>query len=355
MSGAFVYSNPPVIRWGAGSVAALAGELDRLRVSRPAVVSTRSVIANPRLRAALEQALARTPACTTVVIGPHAPVADVDHACAAIRSAGADGLVSLGGGSAVDAAKIAAVKVGGSGGGGDALPHVAIPTTLSVAELAAGAGMTDESGQKVGARGGGALPAAVLYDARLAVETPIDLWLSTGVRALDHAVEGFLSEGEHPISDVLALEAIRRLFAGLPRTRREPAGADTREQNQVAAWFSYTLPAASAAGLSHMMGKRIGARHGIPHGVTSCLLLPHVMRYLAPSHPDRMSEIAKAAAGRDEPESAPRAVADLVASLGLPRRISDFGIGEPELRDAARDLAGRYPADDLLRVYLEAL
>ena len=79
------------------------------------------------------------------------------------------------------------------------------------------------------------------------------------------------------------------------------------------------------------------------------------MRYLAPSHPARMSEIAKAAAGRDEPESAPRAVADLVASLGLPRRISDFGIGEPELRDAARDLAGRYPADDLLRVYLEAL
>src|ERR1700732_1658624 len=151
------------------------------------------------------------------------------------------------------------------------LPHVAIPTTLSVAELAGGAGYTDESGNKAGRRDVRLLLDTVIYDAQLTVATPMSLWLSTGIRALDHAVEGFLADGEHPFSDVMGLDAIRRLFDSLPKGKAAPA---------VAAWFSSTLRGASAGGLSHVMGKQIGARYGIPHGVTSCLLLPHVVRYL---------------------------------------------------------------------------
>jgi maleylacetate reductase len=190
----------------------------------------------------------------------------------------------------------------------------------------------------------------VLYDAELTLATPMQLWLSTGIRALDHAVEGFLAEGEHPFNDVMALEAIRRLFESLPRAKASPHNLDVRTENQLAAWFSFTLPAASASGLGHMMGKQIGARHGIPHGVTSCLLLPHVIRFFERRMPDRVALLSEAT-GRDPA----RRVQRLSASLGLPDHIAAYGLGEPELRKAAGELGGKYPTEELLKIYLAAL
>jgi len=331
----FHYSNPPEIYWGAGSVAHLTDELKRLGSKWPAVVTTRSLI----------DSVARLPLHTrgpvTAVIGQHSPIREVETAFHQADEADADGVVSFGGGSPIDAAKILAMRLGerrktlrGT------LPHVAIPTTLSVAELAAGAGFTDVTGTKSGMRDPHLLPDLVIYDAELTLETPMELWLSTGIRALDHAVEGILAEGQHPFNDVMAFEAIRRLFRTLPEAKAKPNDVDVRTENQLAAWFSFTLPGASASGLSHVMGKQIGARHEIPHGVTSCLLLPHVMRYL----------------GRKQalPVSADD-VYNLIGELGLPQHIAAYGIGEPELQRAAEELAGKYSAQDLLQIYTAAL
>lgn len=334
MGGVFTYANPPVIRWGPGSVAELAAEISRLGASRPALVSTRSVIGNPSILGRLGIA-----PVATVVVTQHTPIAAVERGIEDVAAAGADVVVSLGGGSAVDAAKLI---------GEGTLPHVAIPTTLSVAELAAGAGYTDVRGHKVGARDPRMLPDAVIYDGELAVETPLELWLSTGIRALDHAVEGYLAAGEHPFSDVLCLEAARRLFATLPRAKDAPGDASVRTENQLAAWFSYTLPGPAAGGLSHMMGKQIGARHGIPHGVTSCLLLPHVMRYRAGRQPERMAALVAAGAGPDD-------VGALVERLGLPCHAGELGVGRDDLAEAAREMAGDVPESDLLDIYVAAL
>ena len=328
LHGSFQYANPRVIHWGAGSVE----RLDELKAERVAVVTTRS------LRDSVD-ALKLRPSCV-VVVGQHAPIAEIDAAVEAVR--GADALVSFGGGSAIDAGKIISVRLAPPDGA--AVPHTAVPTTLSVAELAAGAGFTNEAGDKAGMRDPRLLVQTVVYDAALTRWTPLQLWLSTGIRALDHAVEGFLAPGDHPLNDVMALEAIRRLFDSLPRAKSAPGDLDVRTENQLAAWFSFTLPGASAAGLSHVMGKQIGARHGIPHGVTSCLLLPHVMRYLAPSMPERTRLLPS-----------PDDVQRLVESLGLPQHIAAYGIGEPELRHAASELAGTHRAEDLLEVYLAAL
>jgi len=136
----------------------------------------------------------------------------------------------------------------------------------------------------------------------------------------------------------------------LPRAKEAPDDIGVRTENQLAAWFSFTLPGASASGLSHTMGKQIGARHGIPHGVTSCLLLPHVMRYLEKSMPDRILLLAQATGA--DPASR---VEELIASLGLPQHISQYDIGQAELRRAAQEMAGTYPAMDLLGIYLAAL
>ena len=345
----FAYANPPVIRWGAGSIAELGGEVARLGGTRVALVTTRSVAGSAALRERLDRALAATPPVVTAVVGQHAPVAEVDRTTAEVAAAGADLVVSVGGGSPIDAAKVAAHT-------DRSVPHIAVPTTLSVAELASGAGVTDAAGNKVGRRDPRMLPDAVIYDGELALSTPLDLWLSTGIRALDHAVEGYLAPGEHPFSDVLALEAIRRLFRGLPLARAAPGDASVRTENQLAAWFSFTLPGPSAGGLCHAMGKQIGARHGIPHGVTSCLLLPHVLRYLADRQPERLTAISVVTGSGGGPLAPATDIERLIGGLGLPQRISAYGIGEPELRAAATAMASReHPAEALLRIYLAAL
>jgi alcohol dehydrogenase class IV len=329
---AFHYANPPVIHWGRGSIGVLGTELKRLGAQRILLVTTRSL------------AGARPPvdAAECVVISQHAPMTEVEAGIERATQAGVDGVVSHGGGSPIDAAKMMAVRLGAAE---RALPHVAVPTTLSVAELASGAGYTDAQGNKAGMRDPRLLPSAVIYDPELTLGTPMELWLSTGIRALDHAVEGFLAEGEHPFNDVLALEAIRRLFKSLPEAKERPDDVEVRSENQLAAWFSFTLPGASASGLSHTMGKQIGARYQIPHGVTSCLLLPHVMRYLETRQPDRVHALGVTADG----------VENLIRELGLPQHIAAYGIGGPELRRAAGELAGQYPAADLLKIYTAAL
>jgi maleylacetate reductase len=323
LTATFTYSNPRVIHWGSGSAA----RLQTLKAKSVAIVTTRS------LRDALDRLPIR--ADRVVLIGQHAPMPEIEEGLGS--ATGADAIVSFGGGSPIDAAKIIALRLGG-------VPHVAVPTTLSVAELAAGAGYTNEHGDKAGMRDPGLMVSEVIYDGALALATPMELWLSTGIRALDHAVEGFVAEGEHPFNDVMALEAIRRLFDSLPRAKAAPDDVGVRTENQLGAWFSFTLPGASAAGLSHTMGKQIGARHRIPHGVTSCLLLPHVMRYQATRMPERMAALPSA----DE-------VYGLIGSLGLPQHIAAYGIGESELRRAAEELAGKYPAPDLRGIYLSAL
>ena len=352
----FVYSNPPIIHWGAGSVTELAGELDRLGGDHVALVTTRSVLGNADLIERLRDGLGARSLEATAVVSQHAPLAEVEDAVGRVAESSAQAVVSFGGGSPIDTGKVVAVKVAERRGGADrALPHVALPTTLSVAELAAGAGVTDESGNKVGYRGARLLPDVVIYDAELTLATPLALWLSTGIRALDHAVEGFLAPGVHPFSDVMALEAVRRLFRSLPEARDRPDDVGVRTENQLAAWFSYTLPGPSAAGLSHMLGKQIGARHGIPHGVTSCLLLPHVMRYLAGRQPERLAELSRATGSCGGQLAAAEDVSNLIRSLHLPQHLAEFGLGPEELRAAAQAMAGKHSEEDLLAIYTAAL
>jgi alcohol dehydrogenase class IV len=352
-TGTFNYANPRAIHWGAGSLAQLAPELARLQVTRVAIITTRSLVAENTLLSRVRESMDSVQAVATEVVGQHAPMSEIEAAIARTTDVGVDGIVSFGGGSAIDTGKMVAVKLADRHGlAYRGLPHIAIPTTLSTAELAGSAGFTDAAGDKAGMRDVRLLLDSVIYDAELTLATPMSLWLSTGMRALDHAVEGFLADGSHPFSDVMSLEAVRRLFDSLPRAKAAPDDVGVRTENQLAAWFSFTLPAASANGLCHVMGKQIGARHRIPHGVTSCLLMPHVMRYVGRTKADRMARLAEATgSGKD----AAGDVAQLIESLGLPQHIAEYKIGEPELKRAAEDLGDRWPAKDLLEIYLAAL
>ncbi|MBV9119410.1 MAG: iron-containing alcohol dehydrogenase [Chloroflexi bacterium] len=351
-AGEFAYQNPARIVWGTGSLERLAEELDRLNIRRPFVVSTRSVAGNDHIMRRLQKCAGRTLAGVSNPIGQHAPQADLDDAIRQGRDIAPDGIVSVGGGSPIDSAKIVAFELG-------RLPHLAVPTTLSVAELAPSAGVTDAGGQKTGRRDLALIPEAVIYNPELALQTPLNLWLSTGIRALDHAVETILDPDDHPYSDTLSGESIRRLFASLPQARARPGALEVRSDNQVAAWLGYSLPRV-AGGLSHIMGKQIGSPFGIPHGVTSCLLLPHVIRYRGQRQPDQAARLARAmGAANPAPlghgNGPADAVFELIGSLGLPQRLRDFNLTDSQLQAAAQSLASdTYPAADILAIYRAA-
>jgi alcohol dehydrogenase len=376
--GTFRYANPGVIHWGVGCVAErLEAELRRLGAERVFVVTTRSVARNPELLPVVVERLGQRCVGQFSGIGQHAPARAVAEAVEQARAAQPDVLVSFGGGSPIDATKAVAFALGTGLDLNDPqaaskasrleprelLPHVSIPTTLSVAELSGLAGFTTEDAhEKVGLRAEGMTPAVVFYDAGLTLPTPLDLWLSTGIRAVDHAVETLLSDRTQPFSSTLSLEALRRLRAGLLACRADPADLAARTECQVGAWLSFTLPGPAAGGLCHTLGKRIGSRHAIPHGVTSSLLLPHVMRYLCSRTVEAQASIA-AALGVDTREMpveqaaarAADAVYDLIGALGQPQHLAAYGLSEADLEAAARPVASPdYPLEDLVGIYRAA-
>jgi alcohol dehydrogenase class IV len=202
-----------------------------------------------------------------------------------------------------------------------------------------------------------------VYDAELSIETPLELWLTSGIRAVDHAVETLLAPASHPLPDTLALDALRRLKESLLATRADPENLVARTQSQLGAWFSFALPGQAAAGLSHTLGKRIGSPHAIPHGVSSCVLLPHVMHYLAPRTATAQARIAQALGVdvRGMPieqaaRCAAQAVAELIERLDLPRHLGTYGLSRADLEAAARPVASaEFPFDDLVGIYTAAL
>jgi maleylacetate reductase len=368
-SGSFEYANPRTIHWGAGTLGAiLERELTARSLKRAFVVSTRSVAGQPALGGRLREILGTRCAGEFGAIGQHAPAASVAAAVESARAAEPDVLISFGGGSPIDAAKSVAfaLATGLDLNEPDAaqtardmhphtlIPHIAIPTTLSAAELSGLAGFTTETErEKVGLRGEALIPSVVLFDAELSLHTPLDLWLSTGIRAVDHAVETLLADASHPFADTLALEALRRLQSSLLATHADPTDLAARTESQLGAWFSFTLPGPAASGLSHTLGKRIGSRHAIPHGVSSCLLLPHVMRYLAPRTRKQQARIAEALGV--QATCAPDAVSDLIESLGLPHHLSDYALSDADLEAAARPVASAaYPFEELMGIYRAA-
>lgn len=380
-SGSFAYANPRTIHWGPASLAQrLEQELSKRNTQRAFVITTRSVAANSALGGRLAQLLGARAVGQFAAITQHAPAAAVKTAALAAAQVRPDLLISLGGGSPIDATKAIAFALATGldladpraaelalrfkTKADDLLPHVSIPTTLSAAELSGLAGFTTEDEhEKVGLRSDALIPQAVVYDAELSLHTPLELWLTTGIRAVDHAVETLLAAGCHPLPDTLALEALRRLRASLLATRLDPTDLAARTESQLGAWFSFALPGPAAAGLSHTLGKRIGSRHGIPHGVSSCLLLPHVMRYLAPRSGLAQAQIAQALGVdvRNMPVQQAAgcgadAVAELIQRLDLPRHLGPYALSSADLEAAARPVASAtLPFEDLVGIYTAAL
>jgi maleylacetate reductase len=311
------------VHFGGGSIAKLAEEARS--ADRAFVVTGRSLYEKTDLVRRVEALLSEKHAGTFSGMGQHTPGGSVQEAARLAR--GSDLLVGVGGGSVVDGTKAVARELGYPS-------HVAVPTTLSGAEWAHRVGVTDEaSGRKGGFADPRSVPPVVILDPEATLFTPEKLWLSTGIRALDHAVEGLLYGGEHPVTDVTGAEGARRLVAYLPRSREKPENVGVRGELQIASWLAYFGPLNTPMGLSHALGRRIGASYGVPHGYTSCATLAPSLEVMRDRVPEDRWRRLEEFLGADPPER----VAALVGELGLPGRLRDAEVPEGDLEDIARD------------------
>jgi alcohol dehydrogenase class IV len=321
--------------FGAGSVARLGGELDRLGASRAVVVTGRTLSTSPLLDRVTGALGSR---CVQVFAGArqHVPATAVADLVRVLDSARADCVVSFGGGSPIDAAKAA------TQGRVAALPHVAVPTTLSAGEFTAVAGITDDASRVKHAVVDPRLaPRVVVLDPELTVETPEWLWAASGMRAVDHAVETLYSTLSAPGVGVAgrrsaaAARVTPRAVARRHAPRRAAAVSDRGVDERAGI-------ALCGLGLSHALGHQIGPRWNVAHGVTSSITLPHAMRAIARKRPDWFEAIAGALhipfeTGTPSPAAlaCADAVAGLVARLGLPSSLSAVGVPRADLDGVA--------------------
>jgi alcohol dehydrogenase class IV len=343
------------VHFGAGSLATLAGEVDLLKAHRVIVITGRSLAKKTPLIRQVETILGPRHSATFSEIQQHVPESGINAAFRLAIECNADLLVSVGGGSPIDAAKAVSYKLAGPQEGNQHLsrflPHIAISTTLSAAEFSHSAGFTDErTHSKTGISDPNITPRVVILDPEVTIWTPQWLWLASGVRSVDHAIETLYSPGSHPINDALALKALKLLFEYLPCSKADPENRDYRLQCQLAAWMSNFAPlnARSGAGLSHTIGKRIGATFNVAHGITSCILLPHVIRLkadlpvnalcLAPAA-QALNLATPSQLNREAALAVAGAVSDLVRRLELPARLRDVNVPESAFPGIADSLA----------------
>lgn len=278
----------------------------------------------------------------------HVPRESVMDLANSIRTSKADLVLTVGGGTSLDSVKMALVCLAENLTNTDDLeafairvnetgeretPHIkappirqiAAPTTLSGAEFSDLSGCVDNTTQVKQLFSGAEIgPAVVILDPALTVHTPEDLWLSTGVRALDHAVETICSTEAMPLSDAGALHAIRLLGESLPINKSSPNDLDKRLDSQAAIPLACMGLNRVAYGASHGIGHQLGAVAGVPHGYTSCILLPHVMAYNLKATGDKQRLISEAL-GRPTDKAAD-IMAGLIKTLGMPTRLRDVGV-----------------------------
>jgi maleylacetate reductase len=354
LTGAYRFPAMESVIYGRPFADAVKDEVERADAHAVFVLASGTLARETELVDRLKVALGNRFAGLCAKIGSHTPRVDCVAAANAARAAGADLIVTLGGGSVTDAAKIVAMCLANDitdpqqlddfrartdADGKTSRPHIeapkvrtiTIPTTLSAGEYTASAGCTDTMRNVKESFGHPMMMAkAVVLDPAATVHTPEWLLLSTGIRAVDHAVEDICSPQCQPMSEGASIHALKLLSHGLRGVKADLKDLDARLECQLGAWMSMIgsqtgVPKGASHGIGHVLG---GTAH-VPHGYTSCVMLPHVLRFNHAVNPGRQALVSEALGDKDAP--AADLVAGLVADLGLPSRLRDVGVKEDQL------------------------
>jgi alcohol dehydrogenase class IV len=332
--------------YGQGTVEQLISEMDRCGVSKAMIVTSPSVSKTPlldRIKSILGER------CVEVYprSKQHAPLSRVFEGAEVFEKSGADCLVDLGGSSAVDMTKgiamaaktkdLSIFKGSAKKAGNEKIIHVeqdnvgglapifAIPTTLSGAEFTYQAGLTeDETGKKDQYYERSSLPKTIIMDPEMTLYTPRDLWITTGIKALDHSVERLYSVKSNYFSDAIVLKSIQLLIENLPLCDDEFDNLEVRVKLQLAAFMAQFCTKNVNVGIGHAIDHQLCAIYDIPHGIAPCIMLAHAMEFNKEVANDKLVEMAKAL-GIDQPtaDGAIEAVRNLIKKLGYPTRLRE--------------------------------
>ncbi len=317
----FDYTGLPMrVLFGAGSVARLPAEVERLGARRALVLSTPG-----RSESVGEVAKSLGPMLAGIYAKAvmHVPVEVAADARRVAAELGADCCIAVGGGSTTGLGKAIALTSG--------LPIIAVPTTYSGSEMTTILGMT-ESGRKTTVRDPKVLPKTVLYDPQLTLGLPTALSAASGMNAIAHCVEALYAADGNPINSLQAEEGIRALASALPRVIKAPRDVDARSDALYGAWLAGVSFATTGMGLHHKLCHVLGGTFGLPHAETHSIVLPHAARYNRDAAPEAMARIARAL-GVDD---APQGLYDLEMALGLEMRLAGIGLPREGLEKAAR-------------------
>jgi alcohol dehydrogenase class IV len=298
------FSFPNRILFGDGARNQLANELDRLGIERPLVVSDPGVVA-----LASVEALIRSLRAATVFVGvqPNPTEDDCLAGLEVYRKRGRDGVVSIGGGSAIDAGKAIRllathpgtladydVNAGGMSRITANLPSmVAVPTTAGTGSEAGRGTLIQlpSTGRKTAIISPYMLPSLSVCDPELTYAMPPELTAATGMDALTHAVESYLSPAFHPICDGIAAEALRHMARGLEAAVIDGSDRTARHAMMVAALLA-GISFHKGLGATHALSHALGSRGRVHHGTLNAILLPHVLRFNRPACESRLADLA---------------------------------------------------------------
>ena len=352
--GRVVFGAMDEVVFGEPAAEAVVAQLNRLRKSRAFLMVSGTLRRETDEIEKIARALGSRCAAVFDAMPQHTPREAVIAAAEQARAASADLIVTIGGGSITDGAKavqlclannirtvegidaIRAVKGAHLAINEPTVRQISVPTTIAGGEFSAAAGVTNMATRvKESVRHRLTIPHAVILDPAITLHTPEWLFLSTGIRAVDHCVEGICSREAHPYADAQALKGLSMLASGLPRVKQDPRDLDARMDCQIGTWLSTgALTSGVPMGASHGIGYVLGSAHGVPHGYTSCVMLPYVMRWNKPVNAERQALVSEAMGqpGKDASEVLDR----FIRNLGLPRSLHEVRVGREHFDSIAQ-------------------
>jgi maleylacetate reductase len=334
-------SLPGRVIFGAGRVAEVADEVERLGVRRAVVIAAAEEDA---LAAPVERALGARLAGRVDRVRQHVPEEVAEAARERVAELRGDGLVAIGGGSTTGLAKAVALTTG--------LPIVAVPTTYAGSEMTPIWGLT-AGARKTTGRDVRVLPRTVVYDPELTVTLPPALSAASGMNAVAHCAEALWVDAANPVIDALAEEGVRVLAEGLPRVVAAPRDLEARALALQGAHLAGRVLAAVGTGLHHKLAHVLGGTFDLPHAEVHAVLLPYTTAYHAPRHPEAVARLARALRAGD----AAGGLWDLDRAIGAPRDLAALGLDEAQAAEAAAIVAegGGAPEDDVRELLRRAL
>jgi alcohol dehydrogenase class IV len=355
LSGSYEFLPQDRVIFGRPAAEAVVETADRMAKRRLLIVASKTLSRKTDVVSKIQAALAERCVGVFDECIEHVPRASVLSLAASVRKREPDLIVTVGGGTPIDTVKVTlltmaagvtdepgfdAMRIRVEADGSRMVPsikdppvrQIIVPTTLSGAEFSNLGGCTDPvrkvkdlyTGRLIGGQ-------VVILDPAATVYTPSGLWLSTGIRAVDHAVETICSRKPQPFTDATCIHALRLLSKSLPANHANPGDLEGRLDSQLAVWLATTGLGRVDWGASHGIGHQLGAVANVPHGHCSCVMLPSVLRWNLPVNAAQQAIVAQALGAKDG--DAAMVVAKLVEGLGQPTRLREVGV-RPEHYDA---------------------